>query len=354
MANVDQAFNGVALAIATQSAFGTVNATVKALVDPLVVGDGIVLGDKGSGDAESGITLPNMSAIYREVAQVTSSFTQSADFFLRELIEGLAITFPLKGNGADAGAPTAGLAIPDAGIVDIYGAAGLAGANGAGAPDYAFTPRATTEYATIHLWVGDLDFILMDCLVDVMTLAFTPGDAPLVTANFKVGSVESYNDGVTFPTFTWGTQSTFAPKAVEGVNFSAFGLTRGFEDLTITITNAIEEFGDSNVATTGLRQSQTNRIITVDGRLYAETGQSDAEHTALVNTSAPTVDLSFQIGTADVAGAETELEGVLINVNNLQATEIKYDRTGEALSVELSGAKATSLTAGTEFLLEYN
>lgn len=350
----DQDFSGVALAIANQSAFGTVNATVKALSGALVVGDGIVLGDKSAGDGESGITLPNFSRSVREVPQVAASFTQSADEFLRELCEGLAITFPLKGNGADAGAPTAGVAIPDAGIVDIYGTAGLVGANGAAAPDYKFTPRATTEYSTIKLWVADLSFVLQDCLVDVLTINFTPGGAALVTANFKVGAVESYNDGVTFPTFTWGAQASLASPVVAGVNFTAFGQVRGFENLSITITNAIAEYGDSNVAISGVRQSQTERIITVDGRMYLNTTDSDAEHTQLVSTSAPTNDLTMQLGTADVGGAATALNAALINVNNLQPNNIKYDRTGTATVVELTGAKATGTTAGSEFMLEYN
>jgi len=351
----DELFDGIALAIATQSSgFGTVDANCKALSGALVVGDGIILGDKSAGDAETGITLPNFSTIVREVPQIAGSFTQQADDFLREVVEGLAITFPLKGNGADAGAPDAGAAQPDAGIDELWGTAGLVGANGAAAPDYKYTPRASAEYSTVHLWVADLDFILMDCLVDVAQIAFTPGGSALVTANIKVGSVESWNDGVTFPTFTWGAQSSLAAPVVEGVNFTNFGQVRGFENLTITISNSIAEYGDSNVATTGIRQSQTDRVITVDGRIYLATADSAAEHTALVNTSAPTADLSLQLGDPDVGGAETELNAALINVNNLQPKSIKYDRTGTAAVVELSDSKATSTTAGTEFMLEYN
>lgn len=349
----DETFEGVALAIGTQT-FGTVNPTIKALSGALVVGDGIILGDKNSGDAESGITLPNLSSIVREVPQVASSFTQAADAFIREAVEGLAITFPLQGNGADAGAPDVGAAMPDAGIDELYGTAGLVGANGAAAPDYKYTPRATTEYSTIHLWVADLDFIFMDCLVESLAIDFTPGGNGLVTATFKVGSVESYNDGVAFPTFTWGKQESMAAPTVEGVAFAAFGQTRGFENLSINIANQIEEYGDSNVATTGIRYSQTGRVITVDGRLYLNTTDSAAAHTELVNTSAPTADLSLQLGDPDVGGAETELNAALVNVNNLQPRNIKYDRTGAVAVVEIAGAKATSTTAGTEFMLEYN
>ena len=350
----DETFDGIALAIATQT-FGTVDANCKALSGALVVGDGIILGDKNSGSAETGITLPTHTPIVREAVQVASSYTQQADDFLRELVEGLAITFPLKGNGADSGTPTAGNAQPDTGIDELWGSAGLVGANGAAAPDYKYTPRATAEYSTVHLWVADLDFILMDCLVEVASIKLTTGEAALVTANIKVGSVESANDGVTFPTFTWGTQASLAAPVVAGVNFASFGQTRGFEgDLTINIANEIAEFGDSNVATTGIRQAQTNRIITVDGRLYANTSDSAAERDALISTSAPTADLSLQLGTAETGGGSETMNAALINVNNLQPKSIEYDRTGDALSVVIAGAKATSTTAGTEFMLEYN
>jgi hypothetical protein len=354
MASTDQDFNGIVIAVQTQAAFGTVDPECKALSGALSVGDGIVLGDKNSGDGETGITFPNLSAIVREVAQVSASFTQQADSFIREAVEGLSITFPLQGNGATS-SQSADEAQPDAGIDAILGAAGLVGATGAVDPDYIYTPRATVEYCTVHLWVADLDFILQDCLVETLVIASTAGANALITANFKVGAMESYNDGVTFPTPTWGTQSSLAAPTVEGVNFNAFGLTRGFQDeLAVTITNGIEEFGDSNVDITGIRQSQTDRIITVDGRLYLNGTNSAAEHDALVSTSAITDDLTFQLGTADPGSGTPTLNAALITVAELQAKDIKYDRTGTATVVEISGAKATGSTAGSEFSLTYN
>jgi len=352
----DELFDGVGFAIATQSAFGTVDAALKALNTTsvtLVASDGIILGDKNSGDADSGVTLPNLSSIVREVPKVVSSFTESADAFIREACEGLAITFPLQGNGADAGAPDTDAAKPFAGIDELLGTAGLVGASGTD-PDYSYTPRATTEYSSIHLWVGDLDFIFKDCLVETLKIDMTAGGNALVTANFKIGAVESYNDGVTFPTFTWGSQSSLAAPTVAGVAHTTFGQQRGFENLSVTISNAIDEYGDSNVATTGTRYSQTGRVITVDGRMYTLDTQSDAAHTQLVSTSAPTNDLTLQLGTADSGGTTTQLNAIAISVNNLQPRDIKYDRTGTALVVELNGAKATSTTAGTEFQLEFN
>ncbi len=351
----DETFHGVALAIGVQSAFGTVNSTIKALSGALVVGDGIILGDKSAGTAETGIQLPNHSAFVREVAQVAGSFTQQADDFLRELVDGLAITFALKGNGADAGAPTADAALPDEGIDAFWGCAGLVGASGAAEPDYKYTPRASAEYHTVHLWHGDLDFIFQDCLIETAQIKLSTGAAALITGNIKVGAVESRNDGVTFPTFTWGKQASLAAPVVAGVAFAAFGQTRGFEgDLDINFDNEIEEFGDSNVEITGIRQSQAKRIITVDGRLYQNTSDSSAEYDALVSTSAPTADLTLQLGDPDVGGAETELNAALINVNKLQMKDLQFDRTGDAVSVVMSGAKATGTTDGSEFTLEYN
>ena len=352
MANNDELFDGAAFAIGTQSSgFGTVNATVAALSGALVVGDGIILGDKNSGDAESGIALPTITPIVREQAQIAGTFTAQADEFIRSQVEGLAITFPLKGNGASS-TPLADEAKPFAGIDELLGTAGLVGATGAATPDYIYTPRATAEYSTIKLWIADLSWVLQDCLVDSLVLDFTAGEVCLVTANIKVGSINAFADTVTFPTFTWGTQASLAAPTVENVAFANFAQTRGFENLAITISNNIAEFGDSNVATTGIRQSQVDRVITVDGRIYLETADSAAEYDAVVNTSAPTEDLSLQLGTARTTTGT--INAALITVNNLQAKGIKYDRSGTAAVVELTGAKATSTTAGTEFSLEYN
>lgn len=359
----DESFDGVCFAIDIQdSGFGTPDATIAALSGTIDETDGCILGAKTAGDAESGIVLPTIAPKYRDVAVVSGSYTEQADSFLKALVEGLAITFPLQGNGADAGAPDAGAAIPDLGIWAIWRSLGMLGANGAAAPDYKFTPEYATTYSTIKVWVGDLSYVFSDCLVESASLVFTPGGNGLLTANISVGThtpSTDFADGVTFPTVTYGKQSSMAAPTIEGVDFT-WGAghpgspASGFETLTININNTVEEYGDSNVATTGVKYSQTKRIITVDGTIYVDTADSDFDYQNAVATSAPTADLSFQVGDPDVGGAETELNAYLVNVNNLQAQSIKHNRLGTSLAVELSGAKATSTTAGTEFMLEYN
>ena len=356
----EQVFHGVCFAMDVQDGgFGAIDATIRDLAGVIDETDGCILGDKGSGDADSGIVIPTFAGDFREVASVTGGFTEQADSFLKALIEGLSITFPLQGNGADAGAPDEDAAIPDLGIQAIWASLGMTGATGAADPDYKFTPAATgVVYSTIKVWVGDFSYVFQDCIVDSGSLVFTPGGNGLLTANIKVGThtpASHFADGVAFPDVTYGKQASMSAPTVEGVNFT-WSEVRGFNTLTININNVIEEFGDSNVATTGVRQSQTRQLITVDGTLYlkVDSADPDFEYQNLVDGAAPTADLSFQVGDPDVGGAETELNAFLVNVNNLQVKSMKHNRIGTVTSVELAGAKATSDSVGTEFMFEYN
>jgi hypothetical protein len=75
------------------------------------------------------------------------------------------------------------------------------------------------------------------------------------------------------------------------------------------------------------------------------------EYDKTIGTLAPTEDLSFQIGTPATTGF---INAIKLEVNNIQSKSVKYDRVGTATVAELSGAKATSLSAGTEFKLSFN
>ena len=354
----------IALAIETQSEFGTIGENVPGLSGSIDSTNGIVLGDKNSGDAESGITIPNFERIVREVAAVSESFTEQADAFLRTAVNGLAISLPTQGNGADAGTPAsptqdaASLSTLLPGRDAIYQCAGHTETTGASDPDVDYDPRATAVYATIKLWIGGsttgMSYVFKDCICESLAWVLTPGQNCIETANFKVGSLDAAEADVTFPTLDYTTQASLAAPVVEGVTFAIFGQVRGFENLTITCTNTIEEFQDSSVTTTGLRQAQTRRQYIVDGQLYVVLAEPEAAYTEHVNTSPPTDDLSCQIGTADTDGETTELNAFQFNVNNLEAKNIKYNKIGTATSVELSGCKATGTTAASEFKLKFN
>jgi hypothetical protein len=72
-----------------------------------------------------------------------------------------------------------------------------------------------------------------------------------------------------------------------------------------------------------------------------------------VSSTAPTNNLSFQVGTAVTSTGDT-YNGFFIEVKNLQPKDIKYDRVGTTLVVDLNGAKATGTAAGNEFMLTQN
>jgi hypothetical protein len=357
----EELFDGVAFAIGVQTEFGTENTTVSDLTDSSTTDltTGFVLGDAESGDAASGITIPNIAGVYRDVAVVAGSFTESADAFQKAEVNGLSISWVMQGNGSD-GNIGAGLAEVDdtmPGVDAILQTVGLEptdSTTAAPAVSYTCTSTATTIYSTIKLFIADQSFTYSDCLAESLTIEFTPGGFAVATANFAVGTFVTADAGndLTFPTVDYDVMASITGPVVEGVAFSAFGQTRGFENLTVTITNTVEKFGDSNVDTTGERQSQTKRAVSVSGTLYSTT-TSNVEYANLISTTAPTADLSFQVGTAATSTADT-INAFAIEVHNLQAKDIKYNRIGTALTVELNDAKATSTTAGEEFYLIFN
>lgn len=347
----------IGLAVGVQTALGTPNATIAALTGALTSADGIVLGDRESGDAESGITVPNYDRIAREVARVPASFTEQDDSFLRLAVTSLAITWQMKGNGATA-TPAAGEAKPLAGIDALLEMAGLIGANGTN-PVYEYTPRhagsaapGATRYGTIKHWMGDMSWVYQDCILDSLVIVPTPGDLALVTANIKVGSHDpatQFNGADTFPTFDYTTQASLSAPVVQGVAH-AWGTTRGFESMTITIENDTSDVQDSNQAN-GLRAVQNGRKVTAAGTVFVDDADSDMEFQNAIATVAPTVDLSFQLG--DVAGATDTINAWLVELNNLRVSTMKLNKLGAVTAVEFT-AKSTGVTAGSEAKLTAN
>lgn len=368
MANTDQAFAGALVAVGVQTAFGVPNAGIAALTGSGTWDetDGFVLGDKGSGDADSGITLPTIEAVFREVAPVAGSFTESADAYQKPNITGFSFSFALQGNGATS-TPAAGeadLATLLPGIEAILETAGFIGGNGGTAPEVDYTPRTAsstggagmdgpTVYSTWKVWHGDLAMLFSDCLIENMTFEFTPGGNCIVSCDVLVGTFDPDTylyDGISpFPTVTFGPQTANAAPTVEGVAF-VWGQTHGFTDLTIAVRNTIETAGDSNVAVTGTRQTQTRREIEVTGTIYVETADSSFHVDRVVSTSAPSDALSFTVGTP-ATGAPQTINAFRIEIPKLQAQGVKYNRVGTAMVAELTASKATGTTGGDEFVL---
>ncbi len=363
----DQAHAGLAIAVGVQDGFGSPNTTIRGLTGTIDETDGFILGDKNSGDADSGISSPSLDGVFREVAMVAASRTERADSFQKLAVSGFSVTFPMQGNGATS-TPTVGeadMATLFPGYEAIYEMIGFIGADGGSGCEHDYTPRhdgstggagadGILVHGSIKCWQGDLSIFFQDVVVSSASVVPEPGGNALITVNFEVGSVPTAYilDGVTFPTLTFGAMEDNAAPVVEGVGFSAFGQVRGFENLTITIENTITPFKDSNVATSGERQVHVRRQFLVSGTLYINTSDSMAAATQLISSSAPSDDLFFQVGT--IATAALTIEAFRWDLFNLQPKSIKYNRIGDALVVELTNAKATGTSAGSEAQLTFN
>jgi hypothetical protein len=348
----DETFDGVLLAVGVQAGFGAINGTVRDLdiTTPLTSADGIVLGDREAGDAESGIVIPDFEPLRRELAAV--SYTPNFATFVREAFNNLGITYHVKGNGVTS-TPSAGQAKPLAGIDALNQSAGFVGANGA-SPIYVYTPRASAIYLTAKLWLADLSFCFQDCIVGRRSTVYTPGGYGIRTDEISIGAISATGtgDGVVFTSPTWGTQSSLAAPTVEGVA-NTWNAARGFTDaLTITVENNIEDIGDSNVADTGIRKSQkAPRLITASGSIFAQTADSDFEYQQTKLAVAPTDLFTFQLG--DVAGATDTINAQKIELENPQTDRIKYNRAGDVLVVEFDLSCRDSV-AGSEYTETYN
>jgi hypothetical protein len=351
--SADEPFVGVCFAIGLQSALGTVNSDIAGLTTPIDETDGCVLGVRDAGDAESGITLPTLARVGREKA-LLASFTPQPSTYLRTDISGLDITIEMKGNGAASGAPDAGAAKPldgtatDECVHALWTCAGFTGANGV-APVYEYDPSASPTYATIKLFAGDQSWVFMDALADV-TIDLVAGEIGTATFAFSIGSLNAQADGVTFPTVTYGTQTSLSAPTVQGTSTHTWDVARGFNSYSLSIANSIEKVPDSN-QTTGERVIQTGREITLDLTAWIDTADTDFEYDELVAEVISTTANTVQVGTA--AGAAATINAYKIEMLTPEVTSLKYNRLGTDLVVEAT-LKAVAATAGEEFRLTFN
>lgn len=358
MADVSWAIHFAAM---PQTGLGTINSTLDATTNSATVTDGLVLGDAGSGDANSGISIPNFERVSQAVADAV--FTRSFDTFLRTAVSNLSVTIQLKGNGVDA-TPSSGEALPLAGIDALLRASGLVSANGT-APIVNYTPRISTTpvaggYMSCKLWIGSgvdgMSWEFKDCIVESAAFNFTPGGLCLATFNIAVGSVDEFNTGLTLGTFDYGTQATLSAPVVQGVAATwapagtiSSGTDHGFSDLTVTINQSVEDLPDANQAS-GVRKIQTARSFDVSGTLFGFADDEDAHYQNLIQTTAPTGDLVFQVGTITTTSF---LNAYRFDVRNIQLSSVKPNRAGTSMTVEVEG-HCTGLTEGSEFELRFN
>jgi len=353
----DETFDGVCFAIGEQSALGTVNSDINGLSGTIDETDGCVLGVRTAGDAESGVTLPTLTRAGTEKA-LLANFTRQPTTFLRADVSGLSIAIEMKGNGATI-TPAAGECKPLAGtatdecVYALWTSSGFTGANGSN-PVYEYTPAAAATYATIKVWAGDQSWTFLDCLGNVV-IDLTPGGTGIATFSYEVGSLYAQADAVTFPTVTYGTQSTLSAPVVQTPETDDThewpdGTAKGFNSYSLAVNNNLEKIGDSNQET-GERVILTGREIALTQRTWILEADTDLEYEELILEVISTNAIATQVG--DIGGAADTANAYKIEILEPEVSSIKYDRLGTELVVD-SVVEARSDAAGGEFKLTFN
>lgn len=161
----------------------------------------------------------------------------------------------------------------------LYAGAGLSSVT-AGDPDTTYGLGNLT-YLTFKVWRGDQSWAFPGCFLDP-TWNFTPGEKATITWTVLCDDI-TFNANDTFPTSLVydgspdpeGGQQTAAPPVLKGANASLVGLTRGFQNGTLSLSNESSSFPDSNAAN-GVVFEQTGREIRFSGDWYADSTQVDA------------------------------------------------------------------------------
>lgn len=358
MAEIAFAFG---LAAGTQVALGTINATIQGLTGALVIADGIVLGDAGSGVGESGIDF-STARESRELAPVTGSFTNQHPTLLRRVVDRLTVSVQLKGAGLIASSGLASNPPVDAdmnlqnnypGLHALLRSAGWTGAAWGAGVGHSYTP-ADAAPITIKLWSGSstncVATVLQDCVARNLSIKFVPGDVAIATFDLS-GTIVSVTGGVTLPTFAYAhIASISAPTLVSAAHSWGIGAAlRDFTELTMTCEQEVEDIPSSNAAT-GVRSRQQSRKITVEATIVGDSGDDDYEETRLNASSASTDDLTFLLGAAAVALGE--VKGVQVFLNNPVTERIQDDKVGSSKARAVT-IRATATVAGGEAELRF-
>jgi hypothetical protein len=342
----------LAVAVGTQSGLGSINTTIRDLTGSIASSDGIVLGDAGSGEGESGVSL----ALSRELTEKAKlgNFTLQASNFIKEAVDSLAISWGMKGNGATITAPIVDSEYtPLAGIDALLQGLSLTGSGWGSGDGWSYVPAPLT-YLTVKLWVGKrtsdskaLAWVFQD-VVATGKMVWTPKLVGVATAELTPGSVAQFAEE-TYPTLDYTTQASVSAPAVQSAAH-AWGASRGFQSFELEIGNEVEQLDDSNAAT-GETPRITDRNITASVKLWSDDTDLDFERAELVDTVAPADAMTFRVGTA--AGDTDTASGYQVKLLAPEARALKPIRIGDTLGWELELA-ATAAAANGEFELIFD
>lgn len=215
----------------------------------------------------------------------------------------------------------------------------------------AYIPENDLEFLTIKIWRGTVAWVFKDCKVESLAVPLTPGSAAQGTWTVLVGSIDS-KAVTTFPALTgsgYGTQASMAAPVLRSAACAIGGVTRGFLDGTVTITNDFAEYGDCNAAT-GIVNERDGRTIGFAGSVYVDSTDVDQDYEALIAEVAPTGDMLFTLG--DTLGdASNPAQALKFDLKNVQWTQNSYVREAGRIVWALDGYATNDGAGDDEFIL---
>lgn len=339
----------IGIAFGPQTTLGTWDDPVSGAIN---LDDGLILGDRASGAKESGIDF-STARILREKPDLGSSFTRQASDFRREGVDTFRFSFPLAGNRLTVGAtPLDSEFEHQQGIKALLAACGLVGIADASGVGFRYTPtKISGNEASASLWSSGSKYQIKD-IVGSLEIVFTPGDIAIATATLT-GLVDDLVPEA-FPTLDFEEQATISAPSVEEVahSWGIGAVARGFQELTIRIDNNLTDFGDAN-AEGGFRKRQGRRTIGATGIIIGDSADIDFERNELVRTSAPTDDLTFQVGA--VTPASSSAVAYKVEIFNPEVLNLRNQEQGEVhtSAVELAATQVSG-SEDDEFRLTFN
>lgn len=326
----------VAVGFHTQTAEGTMDTGLDAITTPFADTDGLVLGTS-TGLRDSGLTFA-WGRSKREKAPISGTFSRSLADFLRAEVRTFDFSAPFCGNRATAsGTPADSEFDPIVGLQALLTGLGMQGSNwGSGVGRvWGFSSAAAASIPISSLlYASGMRIEMKDCRVAKAVFQFTAGDIPVLTSSLSVGSLNSTPTEAAIPaTITYGVQASQSAPRIVGIG-NDWGPTRGFESLTITVDNKIDEVPDSN-ATDGFFYDPADREVKIEATIFKDDSDENMEYTQMILESAGSLEaLTFTVGTAATAGSVIKAFSV----------SIPYPEVDEE-SFETLGSKAAGKVA---------
>lgn len=295
----------VAVGFNTQSSEGTMNSTLDGISASFADTDGLILGTS-TGLRDSGLTF-TWGRGRRDKSPISGTFSRPLSDFLRAEVRTFDFAAPFCGNRATAsGSPADSEFDPIVALQALLTGTGMQGSNwGSGVGRvWGFSSAAAASVPISSLvYASGMRIEMKDCRVSKAVFNFTSGDIPILTSSLAVGSLNSTPTETALPgTIDYGEQASVSAPRIVGIG-NDWGPTRGFESLTITIDNKIDEVPDSN-ATDGFFYDPADREVKIEATLFKDDSDENMEYTQMVLESAGSLEaLTFTVGTAATAGS---------------------------------------------------